>query len=304
MLRPVRALSSSLLALAEYPCQDVDTSRHHAVSHSFRLSAVHYFDELDRFTVIRAAGAGSSSRPIFCPLGVKHCAFDPKRVARFIENARRSEIRARRTVVELARCNALDHLLTLTAGTHIGGRTEALDTFSTFLADRRHGRWFAGQIEGYVAVAEPFSGGGWHLHVGIRGGLRPGMLLRLKESWTRFLASSCGIPAPREGAFWRVNVAPPRSRYSPVTLGEYLAKHLAAPSKGRRSYRCAHGMARALRESVVALLTTATAFALITAFGRPQRVVHPRSGAILGWACEGAGARQYLQSLCLEGGTS
>lgn len=294
-------MSSCLTAVGEFPCQGADTSRHHGAPRPFRLSATHYFDERDRLTITRARQRGcSSTRPVFCPLGVERCAFDPKRVGRLIENARRSEDRARSSVIELARCNRLDHLLTLTAGAHLRSRGDALDAVSAFLASRRHGRWFAAHIGPYVAVAEPFSADGWHIHMGIDRPLSPPVLLRLKESWTRFLALECGVAAPSEDRVWRVNVARPRSYNSPMTLGAYLAKRIEAPSKGKKSYRCARDMARALKQSVVALLTAVGARSLVEAFGRPRRIVHSRSGAVLGWTTVGTGAREYLGSLELE----
>lgn len=294
---------SSRPEVTSYPRQDADTSRHHVASRPFRVSTVHYPDDRDRLTVTRArthARTDAGAKATFCPCGFTECAFDPERIFRHVANSQRAIARAKDTVVELARCNSLDHLVTLTAGPHFAGRMEALGALSAFLADRRHGRWFAAHVGSYVSVAGPSSAGGWHLHVGIRGRLDAVVLLRLKESWTRFLASAYDIPAPEGGGHWRVNVSAPRGRCSPASLGAYLAKHIDSAAKGQKSYRRALGMARAVRESVVVLMTPAVARGIVAVFGRPERIVHPRTGAVLGWTTEGRGVRGYVASLGLK----
>lgn len=296
-------MSSPAATVANYPSKYADTTRHTALSLPFLVSTAHYPDDHDRLTLTRAR-TKATSRPPFCPLGVAHCAFDPKRVTRSLDNARRSSLRARSNVVDLARCNSLDHLVTLTAGPYFSSRSEALDAFSAYLADRHFGQWFRARLGGYVVVAEPFAGEGWHLHVAVHGRIAPEALTRLKESWTRFLASVLSIPAPSTGRLWRVNVAPPRGWHTPATLGAYLSKRLDTSGRGERSYRCAQDMARAIKESVVAFLTVAAARSIVAVFGPLRRIVDRYLGVILGWTSEGSGARAYLATLGIGAVTS
>lgn len=279
------AMSRPASTTTPYPCQYADTSRQGDDTHPFRVSIALYPDGAEQVTATRADDAGTSVRTTFCPHGSVVCRFDYRRLTRGAESARRSARRARARLDEIARCNSLDHLVTLTAGSHFKTRAEALAAFSSFLADRRHGRWFRALVGAYIVVAEPFKlpHGGWHIHAAIPGRLAPAVLHRLRVSWTLFLATACGIPGPFLGRFWRVNVSAPKRWHSPSTLAAYLGKHLGAPCEGQKSYRCAKGMASAVKTVTVAKLTGAQARDLIASYGTPERICHPRSGALLGW---------------------
>lgn len=278
-------MSSPASTTPAYPCQNADTSRQDAVRHRYRISVAVYPDGAERVTVTRADPAAVSAPQTFCPLGSVECPFDPRRLCRKAESARRSARRVRARLDEIARCNSLDHLITLTAGSHFTSRSHAMSAFSAFLADRRHGRWLRALVGGYIVVAEPFTlpAGGWHVHVAIAGRLSAAALHRLRTSWTAFLLAVYGIPAPMIGRFWRVHVSAPRSWHSPATLAAYLGKHLGAPHEGQKSYRYAIGMASASSTVCVAELTSTQARELIASYGTPERICHPRTGAVLGW---------------------
>jgi hypothetical protein len=91
---------------------------------------------------------------------------------------------------------------------------------SGYLDDPRFGRWFRNHLRScYVMVAEPFrDGDGWHVHLCVRGRMRERLLVRLKETWTRYLLVQHGIARPQNVRHrqWRVNVQAPRRGDTPA----------------------------------------------------------------------------------------
>lgn len=260
----------------------------------YRVSSASYPDGGVRLTAVRTGGTPKGEAP-FCSEGVARCAFDFGRIKRNLDNERRKVSRARGEVADAVRCNGLDHLVTFTAGKHPRSRGHALDLMSGYLDDPRHGRWFRDHLRRcYVFVAEPFGdGNGWHVHLCMRGRLPGVALLRLKETWTRYLVVQHGIPRPENVRHrqWRVNVQPPRRHDTPRSLGCYVGKYVgksfdAHTLPGEHRYRLGHGMLGPVRVSEVRRLSVADLLALFEGFPPLVQIAHPVSGDCLGWTSE------------------
>lgn len=252
-----------------------------------------YPDGGHRYAVVVEADAEQKPLPPFCSEGVERCPFDYSRIKRNLDNERRKVARSRRSVEDYCRCNALDHLLTLTAGKHLKTRDGALGAWSAFLDDKRFGRWFRDVLGGvYVAVAEPFEDeDGWHVHVAIRGRIAPAHLERLKTTWTGYLLRRLRIPRPNcARRRWRVNVQPPKPGHTPRSLGIYLGKYCGKAfdsiTDGLHRYRPGLGMLRPVVRSTRWLLSETALWKLLARYDRHHVLRHPVTGSCIGFAME------------------
>jgi len=208
------------------------------------------------------------------------------------EKLRASVRRSQSQVRDITRSSGLRYLLTVTAGKEFTTRSNALDAFSGYLHDAKHGRWFARLLDhSYMLVAEPFQdGNGWHIHAAIPGRLPRAALVRLKVTWTRYLSERLEVPPPpTSSGLWRVEIKPPPPKSSARSLGRYLAKyvgkHFGDAYSGERRYRAGSGCKRPSKSKTLVTATNEDMWASLAVLGHVVEILTP-DGRLLGWSVE------------------